>query len=133
MSTMQRVVDGKHEDIEYNVYLDDLPAALEVVMDLYRYLQTQIPAVADALRNWRENGEHVEQAVGELFAVVDHFVTTERDTIRQAYAEKLTEEEWAELEAEHGEDAFCPDIPMTPEEIEKFVAPAYAEALRIVE
>lgn len=135
MSTLQRVVDGKYEDIEYNLNLDEFPEALARIMELYTYLETQIPVVKDAVQHWQERTTDAEQALGDLFAVVDAFIVTEKHTIRQAYAEVLTEEEIAQLEAECDEDNCCCDDNCweCPVEHAEREAAAFNEALRIIE
>jgi hypothetical protein len=125
MSTIQKMVDGKPEDIEFELNPDAVPEAVAVIVDLYRDLEKQLSVVKAALQ---ENS--ATQALGDLFAVVDYFVTTERETIRQAYAEKLTAEELAELAAECGDDDDCWICPV---EYAEWEAAAFAEALRIIE
>jgi hypothetical protein len=125
MSTIQNIVNGNAVDIEYSINPEAVPDAVGAIVELYDYLNRQIPYVRAVLRSCvgkADAGMEIphcnvcEAELGDLLAVVDHFITTERDTIRHAYSEALSDEEVEELENEDLCEAE--DLPLAEREVD---------------
>jgi hypothetical protein len=100
---------GKEIPIEYAVDYERAPDAIEAVARLYAYLGDRLPFIAGVLRS-DICTKHIspcllcDELLGDLFAVVDHFMTTERDTIRAAYQKIWPSEEEESQTAEEEDD-----------------------------
>jgi hypothetical protein len=130
MSSIVKIVDGKEVDLQFSLNDENVPAAIEAITDLYQTLHERLPFIASVLRSCvgkASAGMDIRECalctptLGNLLAIVEHFIVTERDTIRDAYGEldELDEDDAVEAAPETGSNTYIPALAAALKHIEE--------------